>query len=290
MGSVEPELRFGMKIRPSVIGAVLVVSPTMFRPTCVAPVVLPSVFTLGIAFVLTFGIGCGGGGGSVGTVGPTTPAGTPRPGGAVDLRTVISSTALVVLHADLSVVRRDAAAYERIAGQLATELGLSADAATLRHLLDRTDRTVGFVTPGSAGQEGMLIFSGRYAAEDFDLALALAVARHGSAPAPQTGADGRQIYAMGDATIARLDQWTWAVAVGEGPRAHLAQVALGGGPRFGHDVIEFGRRVGLPAGSAQAWANQDEQVGIDMVALVFAGASPQMVHNFVSTVKRHLGL
>ncbi|HMO63997.1 MAG TPA: RAMP superfamily CRISPR-associated protein [Verrucomicrobiota bacterium] len=47
---------------------------------------------------------------------------------------------------------------------------------------------------------------------------------------------------------------------------------------------------GLPAGSAQAWANQNEQVGVDMVALVFAGENPQMVHNFVATVMRHLGI
>lgn len=95
---------------------------------------------------------------------------------------------------------------------------------------------------------------------------------------------------MGNATLAKLDAWTWAVAVGPNLRAHLAQVALEGGPRFGHDLIEFGPRIGLPSGATQAWANQDEQVGVDMVALVFAGENPQMVHNFVTTVMRHLGL
>jgi len=197
----------------------------------------------------------------------------------------------VVLRADLSAVRRDPARYDLIASQLATELGLSAEAATVRVLLDRTDHALGVFGPGAgAQQEGMLIFSGRFATSDFDHALAMAAGRHGSTPAPQAGAGGSQIYAMGTATIAKLDQWTWAIAIGDSMRAHLAQMALSGGTPFAHDPIEFGARIGLPAGSAQAWANQDEQVGVDMVALVFAGDSPQMVHNFVATVSRHLGL
>ena len=239
--------------------------------------------------ILVFSVGCGG---SEGTSGDTTPdPGTPRPGGAVNLMTLAPANANVVLGADLSAVRRDPARYERIAVELATELGLAADATVLRALLDRTDHALGAFGPGAGGsQEGMLIFAGRYAESDFDHALALAAGRHGSTPAPETGADGRRIYAMGSATVAQLDQWTIAVAQGPSMRAHLSQLALSGGARFSHDLIEFGPRIGLPSGSAQAWANQDEQVGVDMVALVFAGESPQMVHNFVATVMRHLGL
>jgi len=235
---------------------------------------------------------CGGGGGSGSTGGTTaaTSTGTPRPGGAVDLLTIAPSNANVVLHADLNAVRQDPARYERIAGELATELGLAAESATLRELLDRTDDALGVFVPGGASQEGMLVFSGRFTDADFEHALAIATSRHGSTPAPETGADGRQIYPLGDATIARLDQWTWAVAVGATMRAHLAQMPLTGGARFGNSLLEFGARIGLPNGSAQAWANQNEQVGVDMVGLVFAGENPQMVHNFVSTVQRHLGL
>ena len=243
---------------------------------------------LAVPFVLALALGCGGGSSAADTT--TVPEGTPRPGGGVDLLTMVPANASVALHADLVDVRRDPAAYDRIASQLATELGLSADSATLRDLLDRTDEALGAFAPAGGRQEGMLIFSGRYVDEDFDRALAIAAGRHGSTPAPAAGADGRQIYALGNATVAKLDQWTWAVAEGEGMRAHLGSVALSGGARFSHDLTEFGPRIGLPDGSAQAWADQDQQVGVDMVALVFAGENPQMVHNFVSTVQRHLGL
>ncbi|MEZ4339880.1 MAG: hypothetical protein R3B82_24935 [Sandaracinaceae bacterium] len=242
-----------------------------------------------LSFVLA--VGCGGGATSSGGGGGTTPAGgTPRPGGGVDLLTLAPSNANVVLHADLNAVRNDPVRYERIASQLATELGLSAESATVRTLLDLTDEAVGVFGPGSGTQDGMLVFSGRYGNDDFDHALAIATARHGATPGPEAGADGRLIYALGNATLAKLDQWTWAIAVGPSMRAHLSQMALAGGRRFGQSLIEFGPRIGLPSGSTQAWANQNEQVGVDMVALVFAGENPQMVHNFVTTVMRHLGL
>lgn len=244
-----------------------------------------------VFLVVALASGCGGGASSTGGGATTTPAGgTSRPGGGVALLTLAPSDANVVLHADLNAVRQDPARYERIAGELATELGLAAESQTLRGLLDLTDEAIGVFGPGQGRQEGMLIFSGRYGNDDFDHALAIAAARHGSTPGPETGADGRQLYALGDATLAKLDQWTWAVAVGPTMRAHLSQMALAGGARFGRPLIEFGPRIGLPNGSAQAWANQNEQVGVDMVALVFAGENPQMVHNFVSTVMRHLGL
>jgi len=251
---------------------------------------VPSVVIVLCALLAT---ACGGGGSTTSSSGGTTAAssaGTPRPGGGVDLLTLAPSNANVVLHADLNTVRQDPARYDRIAGELATELGLSAESATLRELLDRTDEALGVFVPGGADQEGMLVFSGRFSASDFENALAIASSRHGSTPAPQTGADGRQIYPLGDATIAMLDQWTWAVAVGATMRAHLAQMPLSGGARFANSLLEFGGRIGLPNGSAQAWANQNEEVGVDMVGLVFAGENPQMVHNFVTTVMRHLGL
>ena len=236
--------------------------------------------------------GCGGGtttsagGGTTATVG-----GPPRPGGAVDLQALIPADALVVLHANLSTVRQDPARYSRIAAELAQELQLSAEADTIRALLDNTDDAVGVFTPTGDPErhEGILFFSGRYADADFGHALAIAASRHGSTPAPQSATSG-QLYALGDATLAQLDQWTWAVAVGAGARAHLAQVSLGGGRAFRQNLLEFGARIGLPSGSAQAWANQDTQAGVDMVALVFAGENPQMVHNFVATVSRHLHL
>lgn len=234
---------------------------------------------------------CGARGGSSSGGGTTAASGgSPRPGGAVDLLTLAPSNANVVLHSNLNAVRQDPARYDRIASQLATELGLSAESATIRGLLDLTDDALGVFAPGTGAQEGMLIFSGRFADADFEHALAVAAARHGSRPPPQAGADGRQIYALGNATLAKLDTWTWAVAVGPTMRAHLSQAPLAGGPRFGSSLIEFGPRIGLPSGSAQAWANQNEQVGVDMVALVFAGENPQMVHNFVTTVMRHLGI
>ena len=208
----------------------------------------------------------------------------------MDLLTLVPADALVCLHADLSAVRQDPVRYEHLASELASELGLSSDAATVHELLDRTTHAVGVFAPGGEHHEGMLVFSGTYGDADFEHALALAAGRHGSTPAPEAGADGREIYALGTATMAKLDQWTWAIAVGPRLRAHLTSVALGGGSPFGQRLIEFGPRIGLPRGSAQAWANQGEQVGVDMVALVFAGENPQMIHNFVSTVQRHVGL
>lgn len=243
-----------------------------------------------VTLPLLIALGCGGGG-AASSGGATTAAGPPRPGGPVDLLSLVPASPAVVLRADLNAVRQDPSRYARIASELATELGLASDAAVLRELLDRTDDAVGVFVPGADGtQEGMLVFSGRYAGGDFDRALAIAAARHGSTPAPQTGADGRQIYALGDATLAELDDWTWALAVGEPLRAHLAQVSLGGPRAFSTNLLEFGPRIGLPQGAAQAWADQDTEVGVDMVGLVFAGENPQMVHNFVATVKRHLGL
>jgi hypothetical protein len=234
-------------------------------------------------------LGCGGGGGA--SSGATTAAaGTPRPGGPVDLVSLVPASAVVVLHADLSSVRQDPTRYDRIAGQLASELGLASDSGVLRELLDRTDDAVGVFLPGGATREGMLVFSGRYADGDFERALSIASARHGSTPPPQGGADGRRVYELGNATLVELDDWTWAVAEGATARAHLAQVQLGGPRSFGRELLEFGPRIGLPSGSAQAWADQDSEVGVDMVGLVFAGENPQMVHNFVSTVQRHLGL
>lgn len=242
---------------------------------------------------------CGGGraatgsGAGSGSEAATAAAGTPRPGGPVDLVAMVPPTAVVALHADLSRVRQDPARYQRISAELATELGLSAESATLRALLDRTDAAVGAFLPDpglASGQGGVLFFSGRYADGDFAQALQIAAARHGSAPAAEAGAGGRAIHALGDATLVQLDAWTWALAQGPAARAHVAQVAVGGPRAFSHDLLEFGPRIGLPAGSAQAWADQNSAVGVDMVALVFAGENPQMVHNFVSTVQRHLGL
>ena len=244
--------------------------------------------------ILLLAVGCGGGGGAAAGGGASTtaaPAGDPRPGGPVDLIGLAPAASVVVLRADLNAVRQDPARYDRIAAELATELGLATDAAVLRALLDRTDDAVGVFVPGADGrQHGMLGFSGRYADGDFERALAIAAARHGSTPAPEVGADGRRIHALGDATMAELDDWTWAVAVGDEMRAHLAQVSLSGPRAFGRDLLEFGPRIGLPRGSTQAWASQDTEAGADMVGLVFQGENPQMVHNFVGTVKRHLGL
>jgi hypothetical protein len=151
---------------------------------------------------------------------------------------------------------------------------------------------VGVFYPASAGeqQEGMLIFTGRFTDADFEQAISVASARHGSTPAVEDGAEGRRIVPLGRATLVKLDTWTWAVCEGSALRTHLAQVPLRGGRQFQRNLIEFGPRIGLPLGSAQAWASQDTQVGVDMVALVFAGENPEMVQNFVSTVRRHLGL
>jgi len=197
---------------------------------------------------------------------------------------------VTVLHADLNTVRRDPGRYARITSELASELGLSGESGVLRDLLDRTDTALGVFLPGGGTQEGMLIFSGRYSPQDFDRALGIATSRHGAQPAAQATASGGQLYALGNATMAQLDQWTWAVAVGAQARAHLAQVGLGTGGRVGRNLAEVGPRIGLPNGSAQAWADQNQQVGVDMFALVLAGENPQMVHNFVATVSRHLGL
>src|SRR5690606_21332535 len=130
----------------------------------------------------------------------------------------------------------------------------------------------------------------RYSDADFERALAIAAARHGGPATARAGADGRRVVPLGDATLVQLDTWTWAVVQGAGLRAHIAQVPLRGARSFERRLIEFGPRIGLPQGSTQAWANQDSQVGVDMVALVFAGENPQMVQSFVSTVRRHLGL
>lgn len=218
-------------------------------------------------------------------------SGPPRPGGPVDLVSLIPGGAVVVLHANLALVRQDPVRYDRIASQLASELGLAADAATLRQLLDVTDDAVGAFAPsaGGATQEGMLVFSGRYTDDHFRSVLAIAAGRHGSSPPSTPGASG-QTYVMGNATLAQLDQWTWALAVGPGMRAHLTQVALSGGRAFSQNLLEFGPRIGLPPGSTQAWASQDTQAGTDMVGLVFQGETPTMVHNFVTTVMRHLGI
>lgn len=241
------------------------------------------------AILFLFVMGCGGAGA---TTGPeTAPAATPRPGGAIDLVRLAPVNAVVLLHANLEQVRRlDVVRYDRIAGELIRELDLTAYADVMLALLNQADSAIGVFAPGASSQEGMLIFGGQYSDADFERVLAVASARHGSTPEPQVGADGRAIYALGNATLARFDRWTWAVAVGEGMRGHLSQVSVTGGPPFGHGLIEFGPRIGLPQDSAQAWANQDEQVGVDMVALVFAGENPQMVHNFVTTVRRHLSL
>lgn len=208
----------------------------------------------------------------------------------MDLLALVPASAVVVLHADLNAVRQDSGRYDRIASELAQELGLASDAVVLRELLDRTDAALGVFVPGGELREGMLVFSGRYAEGDFERALAIAAARHGSTPPPDTAGDGRQLYGLGGATLAKLDAWTWALAQGASARAHLAQMQLEGPRSFGRDLLEFGPRIGLPRGSAQAWADQDSPVGVDMVGLVFAGENPQMVHNFVSTVQRHLGL
>lgn len=203
---------------------------------------------------------------------------------------LVPANASVVLHANLDAVRQDPGRYERIAGQLATELGLSAESSTLRALLDRTEEALGVFVPSGEAQEGMLVFAGRYTDADFERVVEIASARHGGPATAQVGADGRRVVLLGDATLVQLDTWTWAVVQGASLRAHLAQVPLRGLSPFERRLTEFGPRIGLPQGSAQAWANQDSQVGVDMVALVFAGENPRMVQNFVSTVRRHLGL
>lgn len=241
--------------------------------------------TCGLAFFLILA-GCGG------TAAPssTATAGTPRPDAAVDLLALVPANATVVLHADMNAVRRDPARYERLANGLAAQLGLSAESSTLRALLDRTDDAVGVFAPGDGPLEGMLLFAGRFSDADFERALAIASARHGGPAAPQTGSDSRRIVPLGEATLVQLDTWTWAIVQGSTLRAHVAQVALRGGRRFSRDLIEFGPRIGLPEGAAQAWADQNSPVGVDMVALVFQGENPQMIENFVGTVRRHLGL
>lgn len=246
------------------------------------------------ALAVSFAMGCGGptsGGGGGTTTAAAAPA-APRPGGPVDLVALVPGNAVVVLHANMNYVRQDPARYDRIAGELATELGLSAEHATLRELLDHTDDAIGVFGPAGADghEEGMLVFAGRYSADDFDHALAIAGSRHGSTPEPEAASDGRRVYALGDATIARLDQWTWAVAKGPSMRAHLLALSLAGPRAFSRNLLEFGPRIGLPQGSTQAWADQDAPVGAAMVGLVFQGENPQMVHNFVGTVRGHLGL
>lgn len=215
-----------------------------------------------------------------------------RPGGNVDLLGLVPTDASVVLHTHLDIVRADPARYEELASGLARELGLMAESTTLHELLDHTNASVGAFVPsdGSGSQEGLLLFAGSYSEADFEHALSIAHTRHGSAPQPITMSDGRRIYALGDATLVRFDQWTWGVSRGPAMRAHLTHAPLGGPRRFRRSLAEFGRRIGLPSGSAQAWARQDTQAGTDMVALVFAGEHPQMVEHFVSTVARHLGL
>ena len=226
-----------------------------------------------------------------GSTGGTTPAvgGTSRPGGPPNLIGMVPGQAVVALHTDLNVARQDPARYERIASGLVSELGLHNEAATLRQLLDLTDSAVGVFVPGSPTQEGMLVFTGRFTDAHFESLLALAAARHGSTPTPNQGGSGRY-YTMGTATLAQLDTWTWAIGHGPTVQQYIAQLSLNGGGGFSQSLLEFGPRIGLPSGSAQAWASQETQVGADMVGLVFAGENPQMVHNFVVTVKRHLGL
>jgi hypothetical protein len=231
------------------------------------------------------------GGSQRGTQSSEETVGSPRPGPAPDLMALVPTSAVVVLHTNLTSVRQDPARYDRIASELAAHLGLSAESATLRSLLDRTEEAIGVFIPSASGQqqEGMLIFSGRFADSDFDRAVQIASSRHGSTPTPQQSGD-RVIYAFGNAALVRLDTWTWAVAEGEVLRAHLGQAQLFGSRQFNRDLIEFGPRIGLPQGSTQAWASQDTEVGADMVGLVFQGENPQMVANFVTTVRRHLGL
>jgi hypothetical protein len=243
---------------------------------------------LSVAFSFAlFLAGCGGS--SSEAAGSAAVA--PRPGPAVDLIALVPSGASVVLHADLNAVRQDTGRYDRLASQLATELGLAADSATLRALLDRTDEAVGVFMPGgSGGEEGMLLFTGRYSDQDFESALAIASARHPGQPSNTSGSDGRRVVELGAATLVQLDTWTWAVVQGPQLRAHVAAVPLHGARTFARDLIEFGPRIGLPQGAAQAWADQNSPAGVDMVALVFQGETPQMVQSFVATVRRHLGL
>lgn len=234
-------------------------------------------------------VGCGGAP-APSSAEAVTSVGAPRPGPPLDLLALVPANASVVLHADMGSVRRDPARYDRLASGLATHLGLAAESSTLRALLDRTDEAVGVFAPGPASLEGMLLFAGRFSDDDFERALGIASARHGGPASPESGPGGRRIVPLGNATLVQLDTWTWAVVEGPGLRAHIAEVALGSGRQFGRRLIEFGPRIGLPQGSAQAWANQDHPVGVDMVALVFQGENPEMVQNFVSTVRRHLGL
>lgn len=235
-------------------------------------------------------VGCGGSGGASSE--GTTIAGTPRTGPPLDLLALVPSNAVVVLHADLATVRQDPAMYERLASELVGQLSEMGGSSELRALLDRSDESIGVFVPGPDGgrQEGMLIFTGRFTPEDFQQAIQVASARHGSPASPAPGPEGRQIVELGNATLIQLDTWTWAVTEGPSLRAHMSQVPLRGSRAFSQNLIEFGPRIGLPQGSAQAWASQDTEVGADMVALVFAGENPQMVQNFVGTVRRHLGL
>ena len=233
--------------------------------------------------------GCGAS--SAPTTTTTAAAPAPRPGPPVDLLALVPADAVVVLHADLGSVRQDPARYQQLADGLATELGLSAESATLRALLDRTDQAVGVFVPGANGQqEGMLLFDGRYSDQDFEQALSIASARHPGQPTTTTGGDGRRVIELGNATLVQLDTWTWAVIDGPTLRAHITSASLRGPRTFARDLLEFGPRIGLPQGSTQAWADQNSPVGVDMVGLVFQGQAPDMVRNFVSTVRRHLAL
>ncbi len=240
--------------------------------------------------LVVLAVGCGGAAASgAGGGGNTVPV--ARSGPPVDLLNLAPASAVVTLHADLDVVR-SSARYDSMAGELATELGLTAESTVVRQLLDRTHEALGLMVtaPDGATQEGALLFSGSYAEGDFERALAIARSRHGGPGDEENGADGRRIVRLGDAAMIAYDQWTWAIVRGPTLTSHLAQASLQGPRGFRHDLIEFGPRIGLPAGSAQAWASQDTQVGADMVGLVFQGENPQMVHNFVTTVRRHLGL
>jgi hypothetical protein len=229
---------------------------------------------------------CGPVAGGGGATGARVPRTAPPP----DLIALAPANSIVLLHADLNAVRQSPR-YDWFAEQLAVELGLTAESPTLRALLDRTDDALGVMIAGGDGrQEGALLFSGEYASNDFDTALALAQSRHGGPGEEARGPDGRRVVMLGNATMIAFDPWTFAVVQGAQMRAHLSQVPLRGPRSFRHDLIEFGARIGLPQGSAQAWASQDTPVGADMVGLVFAGENPQMVHNFVGTVQRHLGL
>jgi hypothetical protein len=232
-------------------------------------------------------VACGGPPAPAATPPPPEPAGPPVT--PTDLMSVPPASALAVLRVDLAVVR-SSDRYGRFEGELVRELGLEGEDAAVRALLANADEAVGVIVPGARGHDGALVVHGRFTEGDFVAARRIAEAEHGTAGQPSARVDGGVLLDFGEASLARVGATTFGVAKGAAGRELLRTAVTGGPAAFRETLAEFGRRVGLPAGSCQAWASQTTAVGEDLVGLVLAGDRPRMVAEFVATVSRHLGL